>query len=404
MKKLLLALALFALPLDAQIPPGAGPAPPLRSIASTGNSSTANLAAGATFVGTPELTEYTHVLTFVRADQRGETSIEFSPDGVNFNGLLGGGVIKTTANTPDIHQAVIGHRFFRLSWKNTGNSATTSLSIHTSYGQFTHLTNTINGKIGQYADAIVTRPIDFFVESALGKIDGFISVEKFGHNLDIDGAEDITLQGGTYTGFPVPCPAELIEIVSTDADDTVAGSGAQTVTITYLDDAYAEFTETIDLDGQTPVVTAINGCRSSNGFVATAGGSDGVEGTLTARSQTTETNIFWTINGTAGLNQTQVCGLTVPADMDLIFEEIHLRGNRGAGQTFVVSAILDAREFGGVFRARDNYLLTEDYTEERDYRGLSFPPKTDIIIHVVSTSGLNTEITCGFTGELVIQR
>ena len=52
---------------------------------------------------------------------------------------------------------------------------------------------------------------------------------------------------------PVPATALLMTVVSTDLDDTAAGSGAQQVAVFCLDDTYAPFVELVELDGTTPV-------------------------------------------------------------------------------------------------------------------------------------------------------
>lgn len=73
---------------------------------------------------------------------------------------------------------------------------------------------------------------------ALGAIEGYTHLRKFGRNTEIDTAtdpEDVWGGGGLYTGFPTGA-ADTVDIVSASADDTAAGSGTQTLLIKGLDE------------------------------------------------------------------------------------------------------------------------------------------------------------------------
>lgn len=94
---------------------------------------------------------------------------------------------------------------------------------------------------------------DFALEVVRGNVTGIGGVNKFGTNLAVGTSfEDIWIQGGTWTKLPA---ATTLDVSSSNANDTVAGSGAQTLTIEGLDANYDELSETVDMNGQTPVVT-----------------------------------------------------------------------------------------------------------------------------------------------------
>lgn len=76
-----------------------------------------------------------------------------------------------------------------------------------------------------------------------------------GFNPDIDSAtvpEDIWPQGGEVAFSDI---AAVIDIVSTSALDTVAGTGARTISVIGVDANFDEIIEIVELNGLTPVAT-----------------------------------------------------------------------------------------------------------------------------------------------------
>lgn len=104
-----------------------------------------------------------------------------------------------------------------------------------------------------------------------GAIAGVRRIVFGGYNSDVDIAavpEDLWPGGGI---IPRPTGNESWEIVSGSANDTAAGTGAQTVSLTTLDTNYVETVQTITLNGLTAVPIPGN-CRFINaGRIATAG-------------------------------------------------------------------------------------------------------------------------------------
>lgn len=126
-------------------------------------------------------------------------------------------------------------------------------------------------------------PLDFYTEVAKGNVAGH-SIKSFrGLNNDVDTAnpENLWTPGGLMV---YATAGEQWEIVSDSAADTLAGTGAQVVQITYLDDNYTEQTEIINLNGTTTVLTvATNMLRAIRLAVVSVGSSGYNEGTLLMR-------------------------------------------------------------------------------------------------------------------------
>lgn len=76
-------------------------------------------------------------------------------------------------------------------------------------------------------------------------------LHKFGHNTLVGTTEeDMTDIGGLYV---YPSAATAMTVSSTDVNDTLVGSGAQTILIEGLDDNYLEVSHLLNLDGQSGV-------------------------------------------------------------------------------------------------------------------------------------------------------
>ena len=151
--------------------------------------------------------------------------------------------------------------------------------------------------------------MDYFYAASTGQINGVRGIIKFGHNPDIDTAagEDINYFGNlTYL-----TAASTFDVVSdSSADDLTTGTGAWEITISYLDANYAEQTETISLDGLTPVTTTGSGLRLLSAYCGKVG-SGGVNAGNIAITATTGGTTQAYIPANKG--QTQQAAYTVPA-------------------------------------------------------------------------------------------
>lgn len=106
-------------------------------------------------------------------------------------------------------------------------------------------------------------------------------VATLGNNPSIDtatqpedvwsGAELGTLNGIDHRYIPKPQTATAMEVVSSDANDTAAGTGARTVLVTYLDASRNEKTQVIALAGTTPVAMTEAALRIQGLVVVTSG-------------------------------------------------------------------------------------------------------------------------------------
>jgi len=125
---------------------------------------------------------------------------------------------------------------------------------------------------GPYADRVSkwrADNVDFSVALAAGKFPGWSVLHKFGSNPAVGTViEDVWAIGGAYV---FPSTASLLEVFSTEAGDTILGTGARTIEIQGLDATGAEQSEIIELDGVGVVSSAKSYLRVSRAFILTAG-------------------------------------------------------------------------------------------------------------------------------------
>jgi len=116
-------------------------------------------------------------------------------------------------------------------------------------------------------------------ECALGNTPGCSTKFVFGRNTNVStGIEVLWDAGGDYVFYPTV--GIEIDCVSTDVDDTAAGTGARSITIEALDSTFNAFTENLVMNGTTPVVLPTLVRRVTKIFSFTSGTSLGNEGTL----------------------------------------------------------------------------------------------------------------------------
>lgn len=133
--------------------------------------------------------------------------------------------------------------------------------------------------------AINTYPIsprDFYFETSNGTMSGQydgLNTSAYQTANSIGAEADVWVSAGNLVW---PVAASTLEVLSSSANDTAAGTGARTVIITGLDINYNVISETIILNGLAAVVTVNSYFRLNRAYVATSGTINGNNiGTLT---------------------------------------------------------------------------------------------------------------------------
>ena len=139
-----------------------------------------------------------------------------------------------------------------------------------------------------YVSAITSKN-DFITDVSRGKVGDHRTVVIEGHITDLDiadGTADLWGCGGNLTYLTV---AETLNVVSTDANDTSAGTGARSVAILGIDASFNVISDVVTLDGTTPVESAVAFYRITGLFLFQAGSSLTNEGTINFTSSISAT-------------------------------------------------------------------------------------------------------------------
>lgn len=162
--------------------------------------------------------------------------------------------------------------------------------------------------------------ISSYLRTALGLINNYSTVNKFGEATDCDNgvATDIYDGADGSLGPDIwvpPTTARIHDIVSSSGNDTSAGTGARTLRVWGLQDwDTAESSEDIILNGTTNVPT-VNSYVIIHRMQVLTWGANGLNaGDITATAQTDGTLTAAILTGN---NQTQMCIYGVPSTQNL---------------------------------------------------------------------------------------
>jgi hypothetical protein len=235
-------------------------------------------------------------------------------------------------------------------------------------------------------------PLSLLQAAALGLAPGYAYIEKVGFNPDVDAAsapEDVWNGGGLYTGFP--SVSETLELFSSSAADTAAGTGARTVRLVGLDaDGRAQF-ENVTLNGTTPVVTLNTWSRVNRAYVLGAGSGGANVGGITIRHSSTTANVFAVLP--PGRNQTQVANYTIPAGFRGLVTHLRVAVSNQQSTAQEAEVQLLVRESGGVFRVRRPLIVsTLAAGDDVMAGGIRCEAGADIVVRVADATADNLTV------------
>ena len=263
---------------------GGDPAEKVLNKLDPSNSSTAILTASSVFTGDwVDVSQYSDVVVSVSTDQNGTYSVQFSPDGTNQDSILTRQYRTDQINVP--HRFTVTRKYFRVVFTNTSATDQTYFRLQTHFGFYSSLNAPIDGTLAQDFDAIAVRPTDYRDEVALGLRQGKTLWHKWGYNEDIDiaASETVWSEGGDFTFLTT---ASTLSLVSTDANDVDAGTGAHGVVLYGIDGDRKSQVEVVLLNGTTPVVTTSTWLGINRMALYRSGTSQGNEGKVTATAVT----------------------------------------------------------------------------------------------------------------------
>jgi len=236
----------------------------------------------------------------------------------------------------------------------------------------------------------------FELQVARGQIAWHYDVHKFGFNPDIDDSlETVWAQGGLYSYLAA---ATQLSVSSSSTDDTSAGTGARTVTLSGLDANYSEISETVTLNGQTAVTTTNSYLRIFRMVVNSAGSGGENAGVIYAGTGTVTSGVpankYATI--AIGDNQTLMAIWTVPANHTAYLLQTDVTVATTQNNKYCTASLV-ARPYGEVFQVKDRFVKAESQTTLTYSLPLEFEEKTDIEYRAIGDSaGADIAISAAF--------
>jgi hypothetical protein len=245
---------------------------------STANVTTTPLSASATYTGTFEQVQSEEIFVAVNTDQEGTLYVDFSSNGTDVDSTL-----SFNYQTDRIFVPVplsTGGRYTRVRFTNDSSSAQTYIRLFVTYGGYAGLTSTLNSTVAENFATSIVRPTKYEHEVAMSHYQGHTTWNKFGYNTDIDtaGEEVIAAFGGSIN---IMTSADTLDVVSDSTSDDGGGTGALTILITGIDENNLTQTETVTMDGTTPVTTSNQWLGVNRIVVLTSGSNDANVGNIT---------------------------------------------------------------------------------------------------------------------------
>jgi hypothetical protein len=164
---------------------------------------------------------------------------------------------------------------------------------------------------------IRTIPLPYGHAIAEGIISGHDGLNKFGANANVGTTEELIWTASNGRAYLTA--AETLQVSSADADDTSAGTGARTILLTGQTTGYVEITETVTMNGATPVETTNSFLRIYRVQVITAGSSGANEGLISVKDNANTNQLAEVV---AGRGQSEMAFWTVPAGKTAFIAEV----------------------------------------------------------------------------------
>ena len=227
---------------------------------------------------------------------------------------------------------------------------------------------------------------------------------KFGRNTDIDagGTEDVWSGGGNWVA---PTAARIHQIVSTDVNDTAAGTGARVVRVYGLPDwDTPEVNEDVTMNGTTNVATANTYVIIHRMKIIPQTDGGGINaGAITA---TADTDSTVTARIEIGVGQTEMAIYGVPTGQSLVLSgwggSINKDSSAGAADILFLANPLPGSD-ATIFLRKANLGLqttgtSQFWREFRPWRKFAGP----CLFKVRATaSANNTDISAEFDGMVI---
>jgi hypothetical protein len=237
--------------------------------------------------------------------------------------------------------------------------------------------------------------LDLPYGATVGRVAGYSRIAVYGHTPTPTANSDVWEGAGLY---PFQAAATKLEILSSSASDTAAGTGARTMMVAGLDTNFNPVSEVITLAGVTPV-QSVNSYLRVNGLnVVTAGSGGQNAGDITLR-----------VTG-AGATQAIARALygyakqaiyTVPTGFSLLVTDV-LPECSGNGNSVNVVHSFTRISATGVIQTTNEYNTLPGVSNQRTViTGALVPATSSVVIRITSVGGAPSGAFASINGLLI---
>lgn len=313
--------------------------------------------------GVLDLTGYTQVQTEVTSDQDGTLDFTFYEDSAGTNEVRSISVPYVSANGYQLYAAPTFGYYVKYEFTNTSASLQTDFFFSTKFLTKALSAQVIakNGFIAPTMTANLVRTAnEFNTDRNIGLIGSQESKRKFGVNTSVGGALE-TVWSYSTNWIPNQVINEKLRIKSggNAADDT-AGSGAQTVSVIFLDENWLEIEETIVTAGASAsTATSANCVRLISAKVVNVGTYHGSNaGGITF--ELTGGNIMGYIAAEKGTTEQMI--LSIPANKTAYITEILVSVGQGDSADVKMFSVENANDTTTPFVGKKEEWTLEDFS------------------------------------------
>lgn len=211
---------------------------------------------------------------------------------------------------------------------------------------------------------------------------------------------------GTATTIPIPPQpgGQQMQVQSSSASDTAAGTGVRTMMIHYLDASGNDQTETITMNGVTPVLTVATNIRFVNELhTQTVGSNNFAVGTITITPVATPGTVYNQIDPNNNIDLSSQ--FMVPSGKVFIMESLAAEGGASAGGKSADIRLCSTDDDGqllatNIFVAKDSILTFNSGFQKTFPVPLIIPALSIIKFIAYDTSG-GADVNGNYKGILV---
>jgi hypothetical protein len=238
-------------------------------------------------------------------------------------------------------------------------------------------------------------PITFPFGATVGRISGHSRVVAVGHTPTPAANTDCWEGANAY---PLQAAATKLEILSASANDAAAGTGARTFVLNGLDTNFNPISETLTMNGTTPVLTVNSYLRVNSLQIASAGSGNTNAGDVTLRVQSAGAT---QAIARAGYGFAKQCIYTVPTGFSLLVTDLLLQCG-GTGTTSNIIYGFTRISPSGLLYTTNEYVVGPLLPIQRLVApGVVVPQQTTLTTRITAVTGAPTSGYSSFEGILI---